>query len=163
LDERTQSIVQQASTVLLPTLTALAAQRLRSTIGSWVDVIQFQGGVPPQLQGGGSQTGQSSFANYFFGARVGGEKQISNNLFFSFSAGLCSLNRESYAPSQNGIESFVEALGGKLEYRFNPQLSVQAGTDPPTQALYCRNSTSLGNLVSTPRQWGLSLLRTWHF
>jgi translocation and assembly module TamB len=162
LDERTQSVVQQASTVLLPTLTSFAAQRIRSTIGSWVDVLSFQGGTPQQMQGG-FQAGQS-FRDYFFGARVGGEKQISNNLFFSFSAGLCSLNRETTSPTNpSGIEGFVDALGGKLEYRFNPQLSLQAGTDPPTQALYCRNSGSLGNLVSTPRQWGLSLLRTWHF
>ena len=161
LDERTQSVVQQASTVLLPTLTALAAQRIRSSIGSWVDVVQFQGGVPQQLENGSFQARQS-FRDYFFGARVGGEKQISNNLFFSFSAGLCSLNRDNSSTSSNGLGGFVEALGGKLEYRFNPQLSVQAGTEPRTEALYCRNG-SLGSLVSTPRQWGLSLLRTWHF
>ena len=162
LDERTQSVVQQASTVLLPTLTALAAQRIRSSIGSWVDVLQFQGGTSQQLDNRSFQARQT-FADYFFGARVGGEKQISNNLFFSFSAGLCSLRNDNTGTNQQGVQGFVDALGGRLEYRFNPQLSVQAGTEPRTEALYCRNSPSLGSLVSTPRQWGLSLLRTWHF
>ena len=57
----------------------------------------------------------------------------------------------------------ANALGGKVEYRFNPKLSLQVGTDPPTSALYCRSNYSLGSLVETPRQWGLSILRTWHF
>ena len=162
LDPSSQSVVQQASTVLFPTLTAFAAQGLRSSIGSWVDVLQFQGGAS-QLQGISGVAAGQSFRDYFFGARVGGEKQISNNVFFSFSAGLCSLDRAN--TNQSGVGGFVEGLGGKLEYRFNPRLSVQAGTEPPTSALYCsgRSSFSFGSVVSTPRQWGLSLLRTWHF
>jgi hypothetical protein len=66
--------------------------------------------------------------------------------------------------NQNAIGGFVEALGGNLEYRFSPRVAVKAGTDPPTSALYCgRTNLSLGTVIQTPRQWGLSLLRTWHF
>jgi hypothetical protein len=162
LDAQTQTVVEQASTVLFPTLTAFAAQRIRSAIGSWVDVLQFQGGAS-QIETISGGAAKKSLEDYFFGSRLGGEKQISNNLFFSFSAGLCALNRNTaQSTNQNAFEGFVDALGGKLEYRFNPRFSVQVGTDPPTQALYCRNA-ALGSIVSTPRQFGLSLLRTWHF
>jgi hypothetical protein len=125
-------------------------------------VIQIQSGAAPTFGTGTSS--QSTFKDYFFNTRLGGEKQISNNLFFSFSAGLCSFNRENnIANNQNAFNGFVEALSGKLEYRFTPHLSLQAGTDPSTSSLYCRSNYSLGNVVQTPRQWGLSLLRTWHF
>jgi translocation and assembly module TamB len=157
------SLVQQVSNVVGPTLSSYAEAGLRNTgLGNLVDQLQIQSGAAPttfQTNGGS----QSTFKDYFFGARLGGEKQISNNLFFSFSAGLCSLNREYQQPGQSAVGGFVDALGGKLEYRFNPRLSLQAGTDPPTSALYCRSNFSLGSVVQTPRQWGLSVLRTWHF
>ena len=156
--------VQQVSTVILPTLTSVAAQGLRNTVGSWVDLLQLQGGAS-ELQTLSGAAGVQSFKELLFGARLGGEKQISNNMFFSFSAGLCSLNRDYLGSNQTAATGFVESLGGKVEYRFNPKLSVQVGTDPKTEALYCsgRSGASLGSVVSTPRQWGLSLLRTWHF
>jgi translocation and assembly module TamB len=165
LNSADRKFVEQASTILFPTLTAYAAQSLRNSIGSWVDVLQFQGGAS-QLSGLSGLQAQNSFRDYFYGARLGGEKQISNNLFFSFSAGLCSLNRETMSQAgQSAVGGFVQSLGGKLEYRFNPKLSLQAGTDPPTSALYCggKSGVSLGSVVSTPRQGFVSLLRTWHF
>lgn len=158
------SVVQQVSNVIAPTLSAYSESLLRSATGlSFFDVLQIQGGAAPTL--GNSATTQSTLRDYVFGARLGAEKQISNNLFVSFSAGLCPFNRE-YQQAQNtsAINGFVDALGAKLVYRFNPQLALQAGTDPPTQVLYCGRSTvSLGSVVSTPRQWGFSLLRSWHF
>jgi translocation and assembly module TamB len=158
-------VVQQVSSVVAPTLSALATASLRSTLlGNIVDQFSITSGVAPTF---GSNTAQSAtLRDYFFGARVGAEKQISNNLFFSLSAGLCSFNRDytQANPSQSALGGFVDALGGKVEYRFNPQLSLQAGTDPPTSALYCgRSNFSLGSLVQTPRQWGLSLIQNWHF
>jgi translocation and assembly module TamB len=157
------TLVQQVSSVIGPTLGTYTSQALRSTgLGSLVDQFSIQSGAAPTTLQAGTTT-QSTFKDYFFGARLGGEKQISNNLFFSFSAGLCSLNREYLQQNQTALGGFVDALGGKLEYRFTPRLSLQAGTDPPTSALYCRNNYSLGTVVQTPRQWGLSLLRTWHF
>ena len=152
------NIVQQVSSVIAPTLSAYAAAGLRNTpFGGLFDQIQIQSGVAPTF-GTDRTSSQTTLKDYFFGARVGAEKQISDNLFFSLSAGLCSLNAE-YGQRNN----FADALGGKVEYRFNPNLSLQAGTDPPTSALYCRSNFSLGSVVQTPRQWGLSLLRTWHF
>jgi hypothetical protein len=158
-------VVQQVSNVVAPTLGAYAGEYLRNVIGgNFIDVLQIQGGAAP-IVSGSSATTQSSLRDYFAGARLGGEKQLSNNLFLSFSAGLCSLSREYLQNgNQSAVGGFVEALGGNLEYRFNPHLSLKAGTDPPTSALYCgRTNLSLGTVVQTPRQWGLSLLRSWHF
>jgi hypothetical protein len=158
-------VVQQVSNVVAPTLSAYSESLLRSATGlSYFDALQFQSGAAPTL--GNAATTQATLRDYVFGARLGAEKQISNNLFVSFSAGLCPFNRDYQQQQQNtsAIQSFVEALGAKLEYRFNPHLALQAGTDPPTTVLYCgRSNYSLGSVVSTPRQWGLSLLRTWHF
>jgi len=167
LNSTDASIVQQVSNVVAPTLGAYAGEALRNAIGgNIIDVLSITSGAAPTLTGWSSAT-QSSFREYFFNTRLGAEKQLSNNLFLSFSAGLCSLSGEYSRQSgnnSNAIGGFVEALGGNLEYRFNPHLSVKAGTDPPTSALYCgRTNLSLGTVIQTPRQWGLSLLRTWHF
>ena len=157
------NVVQQVSSVIAPTLNSVTEAALRQTpLGNWIELSVDLGAAPTTLTAT-QQSSSSSFKDYFFGARLGGEKQLSNNVFFNFSAGLCSLNREYVGPNQTAIGNFVEALGGHIEYRFNPRLSVQAGTDPPTSSLYCRNNYSLGSVVATPRQWGLSVLRTWHF
>jgi len=159
------SVVQQVTNVVAPTLSAYASSALRGTglLGGIVEQLQIESGAAPTINAGA--TTQASFRDYFFGARLGAEKQISNNLFFSFSAGLCSLDpsNRNLNSSQSGFNGFLDALGGKLQYRFNPRLSLQAGTDPPTSALYCRSNYSLGSVVATPRQWGFSLLRSWHF
>ena len=166
LNSTDASVVQQVSNVIAPTIGAYAGEALRNAIGlNIVDVISIQSGAAP-IVSGSSGTTQSSLRDYVFGTRLGGEKQLSNNLFLSFSAGLCSLNREylQQPGNQNAFNGFVEGLGGKLEWRFNPNVAVQAGTDPPTAALYCgRSNLSLGTVVQTPRQWGLSLVRNWHF
>lgn len=159
-------VVQQVSSVVAPTLSTVAAAGLRSTgLGNIFDQIQILPGAAPTTLGT-STTSQPGLKDWILGTRLGAEKQLSNNLFFSVSAGLCSFNRD-YAqanPGQAGLNGFVEALGGKFEYRFNPKLSLQAGTDPPTSALYCgRSNFSLGSVVQTPRQWGLSLIQNWHF
>jgi translocation and assembly module TamB len=158
------SVVQQVSNVIAPTLSAYATSALRSSgLGSIVEQLQIESGAAPTINTG--TTTQASFRDYIFGARLGAEKQISNNLFFSFSAGLCSLDPSSrnLNSNQSGFNGFLDAIGGKVSYRFNPHLSLQAGTDPPTSALYCRSNYSLGSVVATPRQWGFSLLRSWHF
>ena len=156
-------VVQRVSNVIGPTLGSFAETGLRNAGLDFFDVIQIQSGAAPTTLQSTGTTG-STFKDYVFGARLGGEKQISNNLFFSFSAGLCSFNRDYVQRDQSALVNFVDALGGNLEYRFNPRLSLKAGTDPPTTALYCgRSNNSLSSVIQTPRQWGLSFLRTWHF
>jgi translocation and assembly module TamB len=156
-------VVQQVTSVIAPSLGSYAAAGLRNTpFGSLFTQLQIQSGTVLTNVAGSNQS-QVTLKDWLFGSRLGAEKQISDNLFFSFSAGLCSFNRENVAQSQSAVQEFVGALGGNLEYRFTPRLSLKAGTDPPTSQLYCRSNYSLGSLNQTPRQWGLSLLRTWHF
>ncbi|HEY7233747.1 MAG TPA: translocation/assembly module TamB domain-containing protein [Gemmatimonadaceae bacterium] len=154
------NVVQQVSNVVGPTLSSAVESAARQAGFNWFEFSLQTGAAPTALTG--NTTSQSTFKDFVFTSRLGAEKQISNNLFFSISAGLCSLNRD-YSQGNSAIGGFVEALGGKLEYRFNPRVSLTAGTDPPTSWQYCRSNFSLGSVVSTPRQWGLSVLRTWHF
>jgi hypothetical protein len=154
---------KSAAQLLLPTASTVLARGLRTQLGSWVNLVQF-GAADPTAQQGESSTQAASDAakEFLFGARLGGSTQVSNNLFFSFSAGICPLT--NLAPDQPGLGAFVDALGGKLEYRVNPDVSIQAGREPPSRLLYCgSNAASMRSLVPTPPQWGLSLLRTWHF
>jgi translocation and assembly module TamB len=160
LNQTDTKVVQQASSVLFPTLTAVGAEQLRKFVGSWVDNLQIQGGTSGVLDTAGT------FRSYLAGARVGAEKQIANNLFVSLSTGLCSINKD-YLNDQkyDALGGLISTLGGKIEYRFTPQLSLQALTDPPTSAIYCGRSSGVQGLsiIQTPRQYGFSLLRSWHF
>ncbi|PYP65778.1 MAG: hypothetical protein DMD26_09910 [Gemmatimonadetes bacterium] len=72
------SVVQQVSNVIGPTLSSVAEQGLRNTgLGNFVDVIQIQSGAAPTF--GTGTTPQSTFKEYFFNTRLGGEKQISKS------------------------------------------------------------------------------------
>ena len=83
---------------------------------------------------------------------------MSNNLFFTFSAGLCQLSGRGVA----GNGSATDALSGQLEWRFRPDLKIQGGREAPTSARYCGSSLVPG-IVETPPQWSLSLFKTWRF
>ena len=108
----------------------------------------------------GERTGPTA-RDPFAGARLGGEKQLTNNLFFSISTGLCQLNANQPGGGTSGVNSFVEQLESKLQYRFTGTLSVEAGLEPPSSALLC-GRTQRG-LVPTPQQWGFSLSKTWRW
>ena len=100
------------------------------------------------------------------GTRLGGEKQISDRLFLSFSTGLCQLGATN-DKDQQGMTGFVNSIEGKLEYRFPitgpDQLSLRAGREPAASALRCGATGSIRGFVSTPQQWGISLFRSWSF
>jgi hypothetical protein len=110
---------------------------------------------------------QDSFLNVLSSTRLGGEKQISDRLFLSFSAGLCALGAGSGTDrQQQGVGGFVNSIEGKLEYRFPllapDQLSLRAGREPMASGR-CLGTSSLRGFVATPQQWGLSLFRSWSF
>jgi len=148
--------VNAAAAVLLPSASSVLAAKLREQIGPWVDAIQFQGGATNDFVSGSNQTYQDILKT----ARIGGEKQVGNNLFVSLSAGLCPFTQSNAAA--NDQLNFLNTLGWKVEYRFEPTLSLQAGLEPSSSARTCQ-AESLRGLVPTPRQWGLSLFRTWRF
>jgi translocation and assembly module TamB len=160
---------QRAAEVLLPTGGALLSRALREQFGGWVDLFQIQTGTLSDASSvsgsAGSTSAQNQFRSVLSGTRLGGEKQISDRLFLSFSTGLCQLG-SSNDKEQQGVTGFVNSIEGKLEYRFPviapDQLSLRAGREPAASALRC-GSGSVRGFVATPQQWGLSLFRSWSF
>jgi translocation and assembly module TamB len=168
LNESGAAATQRAAEVLLPTGGALLSRALREQLGSWVDLIQIQTGAVNDDRSATTTTPNAvsdQFKSVLSGTRLGGEKQISNRLFLSFSTGLCQLSGSD--KDQPGVTGFVNSIEGKLEYRFPmiapDQLSLRAGREPAASALRCGSTGNLRGFVATPQQWGLSLFRSWSF
>jgi hypothetical protein len=149
---------------LLPTVSASLNQALRDRVG-FMDLFHLQPGAVSDPAGPGVPGNQLSFLST---TRVGGEKQISDRLFLSFSTGLCQLTggTPNTNADQNGLKGFGNAIEGKLEYRFPlagpDRLALRAGREPAASALRC-NADQVRGFVQTPQQWGLSLFRSWSF
>jgi len=150
-------VTQTLAQVLAPTASAVLGNALRGSFGSWVDLLQFQGGAADQAQSTATATQQNLLQSFFSSASIGGETQVTNNLFFTFSAGLCQLSGHGATG-----QSATDALSGQLEWRFRPDLKIQGGREAPTSARYCGNTLVTG-IVETPPQWSLSLFKTWRF
>ena len=160
---------RQAFAVLLPTTSAWVSRALRDQLGGWVDLFQIQAGTADPIVTAGSAgttNQQNTFRSVLSGTRLGGEKQISDRLFLSFSTGLCALGGAGGEKEQQGVTGFVNSIEGKLEYRFPliapDQLSLRAGREPAASALRC-DAGSVRGFVATPQQWGISLFRSWSF
>jgi hypothetical protein len=157
---------QRATDFLLPTFSALASQRLRDQIG-FLDVLHVESGATVNDTRANSANGSSSQFSFLSTTRVGGEKQISDRLFLSFSTGLCQLAGGSSNSGEQGLKGFGNAIEGKLEYRFPlegpDRLALRAGREPAASALRCNAGGDVRGFVQTPQQWGLSLFRSWSF
>jgi translocation and assembly module TamB len=166
LNASNAAAAQRAAEVLLPTGGALLSRALRDQLGGWVDLFQIQTGTLDQVSATQSGSAQDQFRSVLSGTRLGGEKQISDRLFLSFSTGLCQLGATN-DKEQQGMTGFVNSIEGKLEYRFPitapDQLSLRAGREPAASALRCGATGSIRGFVSTPQQWGISLFRSWSF
>ncbi len=166
-DSRTASSVQRVSEIVLPTLGASLNQALRDQFG-FMDLFQIQSGVLNDQAGGVANGGDQGVSSIFKSTRLGGEKQISDKLYLSFSTGLCpALNYGSDDPNNSGLRGLGNSIEGKVEYRFPIQgpgrLSLRAGLDPSASSLRCGATNNLRGFVATPQQWGLSLFRSWSF
>ena len=166
-DTRTASNVQRVSEIVLPTLGASLNQALRDQFG-FMDLFQIQSGVLNDQTNGSANGGDQGVSSIFKSTRLGGEKQISDRLFLSFSTGLCpALNYGSDDPNNSGLRGLGNSIEGKVEYRFPIQgpgrLSLRAGLDPSASSLRCGATNNLRGFVATPQQWGLSLFRSWSF
>jgi translocation and assembly module TamB len=155
-----QSSLQTAAQVLLPTAGSVLARTLHRQLGSTFDVLQFQPGATDQTARPG-QAGSNATRDFFSGARLGGSRQITNNVFFSINTGLCQLSSGQSGSGDTGASGFFNQLEAKLQYRFSPWMSAEVGLEPPSSALLC-GRTQRG-LVPTPQQWGLSLTRVWRW
>ncbi|MFL5619985.1 MAG: translocation/assembly module TamB domain-containing protein [Gemmatimonadaceae bacterium] len=164
LNAANRSAAQQAVSVFLPTGGAVLSRALREQLGGWVDLFQIQTGASDEraTNSNTGTSGQNPYWSVLSSTRLGGEKQISDRLFLSFSAGLCQLG--SANDTEQGIAGFVNLIEGKLEYRFPvvapDQISLRAGREPAASG---RCGKNVRGFVATPQQWGLSLFRSWSF
>ncbi len=165
LSRSTASGVQRVSELLLPTGSVILSQALRDQLG-FVDLLQIQAGAVSDEFGLATTTTASRARSVLSSTRLGGEKQISDRLYLSFSTGLCQLVGTSDDAAQQGVSGFVNSIEGKLEYRFPmltpDRLSLRAGREPAASALRC-GADRVRGFVATPQQWGFSLLRSWSF
>jgi translocation and assembly module TamB len=155
-DERS---AETAANLILPTLGTQVGRALQSTFGDLIDWnLRFEPGATETSNLLTSSRRDQGVRDFFAGARVGGEKEVLKNVFFSVSTGLCGISNDQSAADI----PFTDALGGKLEYRL-PRLSVEAGIEPPSSARMCGRAGGMRGTVQTPRQFGISLSRSWHF
>jgi hypothetical protein len=92
--------------------------------------------------------------------------QIGDNQFLSANLGLCQVgNVLSGSAGGFSAQDFSQSIGLKYEYRFPRALTLSAGVEPPTNAVFCSPAGTAGvrNFVPTPRQFGVDLLRRWEF
>ena len=166
LGERDVAASQRAAEFLLPTLNASVSRALREQLGGFVDLVQIQSGAASDQLSASTSSTTSPFRSFLYSTRLGGEKQIKDKLFLSFSTGLCQLSGGTDDPSQQGLVGFANAIEGKLEYRFPlaapDRFALRAGREPAASALRC-NAGSVRGFVATPQQWGFSLFRSWVF
>ncbi len=98
------------------------------------------------------------------GSRFNCAKQLGERVFFRIDAGLCSIGQ---LLGQGGgafdSRALTEALGFKLDYRFNHGVSASAGLDPSTSAVLCSREAIVRGFAPTPRQIGVDLFRAWQF
>jgi autotransporter translocation and assembly factor TamB len=149
-----QGPARAAAQLLLPTASSILTRALRNSFGASGVNLQFQVGATDNSGANSNSTARDFFA----GSRLGGETQVTNNLYFSFSAGLCQFEATGNDP---GKASFVDQLAGKLQYRVTPTFSVEGGREPPASALVC--GPLFRGFIPTPAQWGIMFNKSWLF
>jgi translocation and assembly module TamB len=149
---------QVLTSFLAPTLSAVAADRLRQNLGSFFDAFQFQlGSSAASTDANAAFFSRTNLSQYLYGSTIGAEKQFSNNFYINVNTGLCQLGEAG------GRFNALNGLGGKIGYRFDPTLSLQLAYDPSTSSRTCSQSQSIIGFVPTPPQFSFSLSHTWRF
>jgi translocation and assembly module TamB len=148
------------SSVLLPSIGGLLA----GSLGGVADFVQIETANSLGGQGGGG-IGRTT-TSLISGTRVAAGWQIGDNQFLSANLGLCQVgNVLSGSAGGFSAQDFSQSIGLKYEYRFPRALTLSAGVEPPTNAVFCSPAGTAGvrNFVPTPRQFGVDLLRRWEF
>nr|MBA3673256.1 translocation/assembly module TamB domain-containing protein [Gemmatimonadaceae bacterium] len=162
LNDQSRAAAQRALEFVLPTAGAYLSRTLRDQLRGFVDLFQIQSGAVSDQAGSSSSATGSQFRSFLSSTRLGGEKQISDRLFLSFSTGLSAFCDDA---SQQGLGGFVNSIEGKFEYRFPMpaprRLAFRIGLDPSASALRC--GRSVRGFAPTPQQVGFSLFRSWSF
>ena len=97
------------------------------------------------------------------GSRFNCAKQLGERVFFRVDAGLCSVGQLLGQGGSFDSRALAEAMGFKLDYRFNYGVSASAGIDPSTSAAMCSREAIVRGFAPTPRQIGVDLFRAWQF
>lgn len=146
---------QLIASVLSPTLSAVAADRLRQTLGSFVDAFQFELGTYDVGATGGSAFSSENIRNYLSTASIQTGYSVGSNVYLTVNAGVCGISHGE-----------ISGFGGSIEYRFRPDFSFQAAFEPGSQSrtncLANTQGTLLG-LIPTPGQFSFTIHRTWRF
>jgi len=152
---------QIVGSFLAPTVSALTSSALRQSLGSRLDMIQFQLGTGGSASDATATTaGNSQWSQYLFGSTISAETQFRNNLFLSVNTGLCQFSNFNTTPV-----TLNTLVGAKVEYRFRPTFSTQVAYDPPSvgRTGSCGTGQSIIGLVPTPGQFSLGFFHTWRF
>jgi len=161
LGNESQGYVQLAAQTLFPSLQTVATSQLRGVLGSWADIVQLRPGSSDPTAWTNADTRSEAFGEIFWTSRLGAEKQLSDNVFVSLSTGICQFSPKiEQTSSASQWEDFYNGLSGKIEWRLSGTASVKAGKEPSAQVC---GRQSIGRLVPTPSQWGLSLFKSWRF
>jgi autotransporter translocation and assembly factor TamB len=143
---------QVLASFLSPTISALAADRLRRSLGSFVDAFQFELGT---YNANGQGSTSRNISDYLLTATINAEKRLTRELYLGVNTGLCGFRTGNY----------FSGVGAKLEYRFQPNLSLQSAYEPASQSrTSCiQSEQTLLGLVPTPSQISFALRHTWRF
>jgi hypothetical protein len=149
---------QVLASVVGPTVSAFASDRIRALFGSPASMLQLQlGGTGGTETSGGSR---SSLQQALYGSTLVAEQQFGQNLFLGVNTGFCQFAAEGNAGRLNN--AFTN-LGAKVEWRVaGPKLAVQLAYDPSTEARSCGNQSTFG-LVRSPPNFSFSLSHVWRF
>jgi hypothetical protein len=137
-------------------LSAFAADRLRQFLGSGIDAFQFQLGGSGVDQSAGAFS-RTNLSQILYGATVGAEWQFRDNLFLGVNTGFCQFGES------NSTRSPLSNLGAKVEYRFDPKISMQVAYDPSTLNRACSGGQNLVGLSSPPPNFSFSFSHVWRF
>jgi translocation and assembly module TamB len=145
---------QTIASFLSPTLSALAAEQLRSLPGlsSIVDAFQFQLGSS-DLSG----TGGANVREILTGATIGAERQF-KSVFVSLNTGFCQF------ATPGSTFDVRQLFGAKAEWRLTEvaKTALKLSYDPPAVSRICGQQSIIG-FVNTPGQFGLSFSHSWRF
>lgn len=160
LGNQNQSYVQLAVQTLFPTAQTFTGSQLRSVLGSWADIFQLRLGTSDPKAFTNFATSGEGFSSAFWTSRLGAEKQLSDNVYVSLSTGICQLKPQDQTNTTSQWWDFYNGLSGKIEWRLSGTAAVKAGKEPSAQI--CGRPT-IGRVVPTPSQWGVSLFKSWRF
>ena len=158
LGDRETNTVQ----LILQNVIPSALTGISGLLGGRLGGVNFQvtpGAVDYSFAEGAGKT----FQSLLYTTRVGGELQLSANVFASLSTGLCQLSGSNSNNGSSDLQNLTEGLSGKLEYRFSQSMALKAGREPPASANNCGKAVTGRAFIPTPSQWGLSLFKSWRF